>query len=195
MAKDQNLDFLDEFNVDEVADPTVNNSPIYRRVHGGFICGEATFAEGALKVFNPGTDEENRVLQLYFLLPADQADADGNDVVEFKWSIPKALKPAGIALVKLGVPVQAVKNGLIDASIESVAEHILPALADCTARVLQIPNAIKGKGGKRYPKQEVYTAEGWKALQGMYDGKLPTAATFGVTEATTGDAGDDVYDV
>lgn len=193
-----NLDFLNDLNPDEVSDPTVNDAPLYRREFKGFFCGEATFARGELKVQAPGTDNEKKWMEVYYVIPAEAKDNDGNDAIKVSFNFPKALKPAAITLVRLGVDKQAVKNGLIDATPESFEENVISALESIgTARMLQVPNAVKGNGGKRYPKLEVYTEAGFEALKEQFGGKLPTADDFDIAPnpSDIGAAGDDVYDV
>lgn len=189
MATDNDLDFLDAIDFDEVADPEVNTAPLYRRVHEGFFAGQGTLARAEYR-----SGEYDNV-EIYYTVP--EADNDGNDVIQLKWGFPKARKPAAIALGKMGVPLKNLKAFLAKPNKETFDKNILPALTKAgTANILQIPGRVKGKGGKRYPQQEVYSEKAWAALLAKYGGEIPSAEIFGVTDSPAEvDANDDPYDV
>ncbi len=190
-ATAENLDFLDEDNVDEVTDPTKNDQPIYKRVFEGFYAGPVTFVEGQLKA-----GDSWKSVEAYFELPEDAVNSDGDDVIKFNFGLPKALKPAAMAFARMGIKNQDIKNGLLKATEATVAKMI-KKLTGKTINVIQKPGAVKGKGGKRYAQQNVYTAKGWEAILAQFDGKVPTAEDLGVTvgagAATAASEDEDLY--
>jgi hypothetical protein len=192
------LDFLDNFDADAISDPTENTAPAYRRVLESFFCGHATFAEGRLNIYDEGGEDESRNLELYFQVPSESADADGNDMLKLRYNLKFALKPAAILLTACGLSPKDIRNGLLDSTVESVETHIVGKLAKCKVGMLQVPNHVRGKGGRRYPLQVAYTSKGWKALKTKFGGSLPTKESFGISEdvSTTDDGGgDDPYNV
>lgn len=182
-----NLDFLDTVEADEVVDPTKNDAPIYKRTTDGFYAGPATFAEGGYKTGKNASGKDFAFVETYFIL--ETPDADGNDAIGVSFSLPRALKPAGITFVRMGLKPQAIKNGLLKPTEKGI-EKMLSGLG--MIWIVQIPNAVKGRGGKRYPKQVVYSKAGWEGLCAQYSG-VPTAEDLGVAPTEAVEDEEEVY--
>jgi len=176
------LDFLDDVNPNTAEDPAENNAPLYKRKIDGFYADSVTFAEGGLKKNGKWT-----FIEIGFI---GTPNAAGDDAVMLSFSYPAAAKPCAITLKRLGVSNDAIRKALKKPTDKAVAAALNEISDDIY--VVQIPNAVKGRGGKRYPKQNVYNSTAWETLCAAYGGNPPTADDLGVTEsASSTDAVDD----